>query len=98
MALLYRFGSVSLIAGWSLSLMFTASGLLAQSVPTSVGVAPGLQERNPRYQISRGDVIDIAFPVVPEFNQTVTVQPDGYIALKGIDGVHVAGQTTPELV
>ena len=42
---------------------------------------PQLQHRNPHYQLSRGDTFDLAFPFTPEFNQTVTVQPDGYITL-----------------
>ena len=57
-----------------------------------------LKTRDPRYQIARGDVLDISFPLVTEFNQTVTVLPDGFIGLKGIGSLHVAGQTTPELV
>lgn len=58
---------------------------------------PQLQRRNPRYQIGRGDVLDLSFPLVPEFNQTVTVQPDGYITLKGVGDLHVADQTVPVL-
>ena len=60
--------------------------------------APVLQTRNPRYQLCAGDVFELDFPYTPEFNQTVTVQPDGYVALRGIEEVHVAGQTVPELV
>jgi polysaccharide export outer membrane protein len=33
----------------------------------------------------------------PEFNQTVVVQPDGYITLKGAGSLHAEGQTVPEL-
>lgn len=58
---------------------------------------PALQTRNPRYQLCKGDVVELDFPFTPEFNQTVTVQPDGYIALRGLHEVHVEGQTMPEL-
>ena len=58
---------------------------------------PALQRRNPRYQIEYGDVIELNFPFTSEFNQTVTVQPDGYISLIGAGDLHVEGQTTPEL-
>jgi polysaccharide biosynthesis/export protein len=58
---------------------------------------PQLQTRNPRYQICNGDVIELDFPFTPEFNQTVTVQPDGYIAVRGLKEVHVEGQTVPEM-
>jgi polysaccharide export outer membrane protein len=55
------------------------------------------QTRNPRYAICSGDTFDVNFELSPEFNQTVTVQPDGFITLKGVGDVHVAGETVPEL-
>jgi polysaccharide export outer membrane protein len=58
---------------------------------------PALQRRDPRYQIETGDVLELSFPFSPEFNRTVTVQPDGYISLLGAGDLHVAGKTTPEL-
>lgn len=50
-----------------------------------------------RYRITSGDVIEFNFPYVPEFNQTVPVQPDGYIALRGIPDIPAAGRTVPQL-
>lgn len=58
---------------------------------------PELQQRNPEYQLSRGDTFDLAFPFTPEFNQTVTVRPDGYITLMALGERYVAGKTVPEL-
>ncbi len=58
---------------------------------------PVLQRRNPRYEIATSDVISLDFPLTPEFNQTVTVQPDGFIALHGVGDLHAAGLTVPEL-
>jgi polysaccharide biosynthesis/export protein len=55
------------------------------------------QERRPRYKLEAGDVFDISFELNPEFNQTVTVQPDGYITLRGVGDVAVKGETVPEL-
>src|SRR6266576_7266339 len=55
------------------------------------------QERDRRYRLERGDSFDVLFELSPEFNQTVTVQPDGYITLRGVGDVKVAGQTVPEL-
>ena len=65
----------------------------------SDGTAAGpiFQERYPRYKLEFGDQFDVSFELSPEFNQTVTVQPDGYITLRGAGDVHVAGQTVPEL-
>jgi polysaccharide export outer membrane protein len=56
-----------------------------------------LQERNARYQLCKGDTFDLAFPFTAEFNQTVTVQPDGYITLTGLGDLYVAGKTIPEM-
>jgi polysaccharide export outer membrane protein len=56
-----------------------------------------LEHRNRRYQIHSADVLELGFPFTPEFNQTVTVQPDGYITLRGVDGIRVEGQTLPEV-
>jgi polysaccharide export outer membrane protein len=58
----------------------------------------GFQERYPRYQLLAGDTMDLVFEFSPEFNQTVTVQPDGYISLRGIGDVHVASETLPQLI
>jgi polysaccharide biosynthesis/export protein len=54
-------------------------------------------QRYPRYELRADDVLDISFEFTPEFNQTVTVQPDGYITLRGAGDVHVAGLTVPEI-
>jgi polysaccharide biosynthesis/export protein len=56
-----------------------------------------LQHRNSRYQLRSSDVIDLNFPFTPEFNQTVSVQPDGYISLRGVDAIRVEGKTLPEV-
>ena len=58
---------------------------------------PTFQQRRPRYQVEPGDVLDLNFPFTPEMNQTVTIQPDGYITLRGAGDVYVQGKTTPEL-
>ena len=59
--------------------------------------SPELQRRNPRYELCKGDIFDLTFPFTPEFNQTVTVQPDGYITLTSLGDLYVAGKTVPEL-
>jgi polysaccharide export outer membrane protein len=56
-----------------------------------------LQHRNRRYQLHSADVLSLEFPLTPEFNQTVTVQPDGYITLRGIENMHVEGETLPQV-
>jgi polysaccharide export outer membrane protein len=56
-----------------------------------------LSERYPRYELRADDVLEISFEFTPEYNQTVAVQPDGYVTLRGIGDVHAAGQTVPKL-
>jgi polysaccharide biosynthesis/export protein len=58
---------------------------------------PALQHRNPRYQLCKDDVLELNFPLTPEFNQTVSVQPDGYISLAAAGDIHLEGQTIPEV-
>jgi polysaccharide export outer membrane protein len=49
-----------------------------------------------RYRLQPGDVIEVQFRYSPEFNQTVTVQPDGYISLEIGGDLKVAGLTVEE--
>lgn len=58
---------------------------------------PQLQQRDSRYRLAAGDSFDVSFELSPEFNQTVVVQPDGYVTLKAVGDVRVVGETVPEL-
>ena len=49
-----------------------------------------------RYRLQPGDVIEVQFRYTPEFNQTITVQPDGYISLEIGGDLKVAGLTVEE--
>ena len=49
-----------------------------------------------RYRLQPGDVLDIQFRYSPEFNQTVTVQPDGYVSLEISGDIKVAGMTVEQ--
>ena len=35
-----------------------------------------------RYRLNPGDVVEVQYRYTPEFNQTVTVQPDGFVSLE----------------
>jgi polysaccharide export outer membrane protein len=74
--------------------------MLAASNPSSPDQrpAPQLDQRAPRYAIQLQDVLLLTFPLTTELNQTVTVQPDGYINLQNGGSVHAQGLTVPELV
>lgn len=104
---------IKLQAGLRWGVVFAATllisqELLAQNVPansaastantTQAAAVPQLQTRNSRYEIRSGDSFDISFELSPEFNQSgITVQPDGYVTLRGVGDVKVDGQTVPEL-
>ncbi len=54
-------------------------------------------QRRPLYRLCSSDVVEIGFTFAPEFNQTVTVQPDGFVALKGAKPIYVQDLTLPQL-
>jgi len=54
-------------------------------------------ERRPLYRLRKSDVIEIKFTFSPEFDQTVTVQPDGFIALRAVENMFAEGRTLTEL-
>jgi polysaccharide biosynthesis/export protein len=49
-----------------------------------------------RYRLVPGDVLDISYRYTPEFNQTVTIQPDGFVGLPIVGDVKVGGSTLEE--
>ncbi len=61
-------------------------------------VQPELERRDARYQLCASDVIALEFPLTPEFDQTVNIQPDGFASLAGAGDVHLEGLTTEEAV
>ncbi|HME12873.1 MAG TPA: polysaccharide biosynthesis/export family protein [Candidatus Acidoferrum sp.] len=75
----------------------TAANAAAQDASSGVD-HPVPAQRNPRYKICRDDVLSLSFPIAPEFNQKITVMPDGYVNLQGAGSVYVLGMTVPEAV
>ena len=59
---------------------------------------PVLEKRAPRYQVRSSDVLKVSFPITPEFDQTVMVQPDGYITLQAAGDLYVEGKSLPEVI
>jgi len=53
-------------------------------------------ERRPLYRLRSSDVLDISFTVAPEFNQSLTVGPDGYVNLKDAGMIAAQGMTLDE--
>jgi polysaccharide export outer membrane protein len=79
------------------------AGIPAKGETTNPGPADGKGdpalggERHPLYRLTKSDTLEINFTFTPEFNQSLTVQPDGLIALKGAGTLHADGLTIPEL-
>src|SRR5947199_3370408 len=67
--------------------------------------AAGAQQQRPprlttvteeRYRLQPSDVLEVQYRYSPEFNQTVTVQPDGYVTLEIGGDLKIAGFTIEE--
>ena len=73
-----KFLGVMLVALWSFQASVRADDQLHQ---------------RPVYALHIGDQIYLSYRFTPEFNQTVTVQPDGNVVLDVVGSVRVAGLT-----
>lgn len=51
----------------------------------------GFSTRDPRYELQPGDVLEVNYRYTPEFNQTVSIQPDGFVSLNLVGDVKLAG-------
>jgi polysaccharide export outer membrane protein len=96
------FAAVALISTTSLFAQDKLASAPASPMPTTSTMqdknnTPTFSERYPRYKLRPGDVFDVQFEFTPEFNQTVTVQPDGYVALRDAGDVYATGVSVPEL-
>jgi polysaccharide export outer membrane protein len=57
----------------------------------------GFSERDPRYRIEPTDVLEIHYRYTPEFDQTVTVQPDGFVTLQIVGDLKLQGLTLDQV-
>jgi polysaccharide export outer membrane protein len=62
-----------------------SSAVLAQSV--------SFAEREPRYRLQPTDVVEVHYRYTPEFDQTVTIQPDGFATLQIVGDLKLQGLT-----
>ena len=49
--------------------------------------------REQRYQLHPGDVITVDYRYTPEFNSTISVQPDGFASFPGVGSIKIGGLT-----
>ncbi len=54
-------------------------------------------QRYPRYLLRPSDVLQLTFPITPEYDQTISIQPDGFVSLRGVGDLYIAGKSLPEL-
>ena len=88
---LSSFGLI-LVCGFSVPL------IAQQSVATDQTTSPNSGGPLARYILQPQDVLTITFSLSPELNQTVTIQPDGYISLQNAGSLYVKGMIIPQLV
>ena len=81
--------------------LLIAVAILTLAIPFA---ARAQQQRPPRlttvteerYRLQPGDVLEVQFRYSPEFNQTLTVQPDGYVSLEIGGDLKIAGMTVEQ--
>jgi polysaccharide biosynthesis/export protein len=105
-ALILMFGSYSLVrlhaqdtspvTSHRVPVQASSTGTLP-TISDEVDLAASTLWASGRYRLTPTDVLELRFPYVPEFDQTVTIQPDGYIALRGVGDLRVQGRSLPEL-
>ena len=86
------------ISMWgSMTLLKKAAFLLGALLIAGLTTAGAQQlKTRPQYQIQPGDVMEVHYRYTPEYDQTVTVQPDGYITLNLVGNVKVSQSTVDE--
>jgi polysaccharide export outer membrane protein len=80
------------IASLLLSILFglmSAASLFAQNLAFS--------EHDPRYRLQPSDVLEVHYRYTPEFDQSVTVQPDGFVTLQIVGDLKLQGLTLDEV-
>lgn len=97
---------LGLLAGAS-AMMQAQSQLLAATTSTSPADgtrgpnntgSPALTgARHPLYRLHKSDIVQVEFTFSPEFNQTLTVLPDGFVDLKAVGEIVVEGLTISEI-
>jgi polysaccharide biosynthesis/export protein len=69
--------------------------IITAALMASSGQSQQLRQR-PRYLLRSGDTLQLQYRLTPDLNQTVSVQPDGYVDLNVAGEVQVAGLTVTQ--
>jgi polysaccharide export outer membrane protein len=83
-----------------ISILFYIFAICMLLVPTRANGQTSAPQLRPaeekRYRLNPGDVLDIAYRYTPEFNQTVTIQPDGFVTLEIVGDIKLSELTVAE--
>ncbi len=82
------------------ALLVTTMCLTAQAQEAPAAAAPPTlknAEGDARYTLNPGDVVEVQYRYTPEYNQTVTIQPDGYVSLEIVGDVKIGGLTLAQV-
>lgn len=74
----------------------TIAVLLSLLGPVAEHSQAQFSSREPRYRIQPGDVMEMKLRYTPEFNQAVTVAPDGFVSTEITGDLKVGGLTLSE--
>ena len=85
---------VLLLGSLSLAVCAQTQAVRARTVQAPKLGTFGVEER---YVLQPGDVIEIQYRYTPEFNQTISVQPDGYVSLQIGGDVKVSGRSLDDV-
>lgn len=80
-----------------ITLLLTLSSVAVVAQESRRAPALGTFGSDVRYTLNAGDVLDIQYRYSPEFNQTVMVQPDGYVSLQMGGDIKVGGRNLEQV-
>lgn len=105
-SLFFRTQKIRLLVGLIVAILACAATGTPQSLepsaPSGVKAVRGslansdVAHRDARYRLCASDVIAVSFPLTPEFDQTVSIEPDGFAAFAGAGSLRLEGMTTDE--
>lgn len=76
---------------------FTAMLIFLLCAAAAMAQTKPFADRDPRYHVQPTDVIEVHYRYTPEFDQTVTVQPDGFVNLQIVGDVKLQGLTLDQV-
>ncbi len=86
-----------LLAAASVAGALSAHSLQGQQPQSALAANSGAQAPQPLppadYRLEAGDTIEVLYRTTPEYNQTVSIQPDGAVALQLVGTVPIRGLT-----